>query len=97
MSKRLSVILGDVDEELVEPFVATGTVQHAVLQRWAALQGAGRVNSEAAAIRALMRAGAAALQDEVLEAGYADLVSLYNEKNAQADRRAARERYVNGT
>lgn len=97
MAKRLSVILGDVDEQLVEAFMEAGTAQHAVLQSWVRRHGGRGVNSEAAAIRALMQAGAAALRDEVLDAGYAELADLYTEDEAGAERRAARNRYVERT
>jgi hypothetical protein len=94
MAKRLSVILADVDEVRIEPFMESSTPQHAVLQGWVARHGGGNVNSEAAAIRALMWAGAVALQDEVLDIGYAELATFYADDEARAERRAARDRYV---
>ncbi len=94
MTKRLSLILGETDESVLEPFIRSGTGQHRVLQRWAAEHGVGNVNSEAAAIRALLQAGADALRDEVLDDGYAELAQVYDGTKAGDERRAARDRYV---
>ncbi len=94
MTKRLSLILGEADESVLEPFIRSGTGQHRVLQRWAAEHGVGNVNSEAAAIRALLQAGADALRDDVLDDGYAELAQVYDETEAGDERRAARDRYV---
>lgn len=93
MTKRLSLILGGTDESVLEPFIRSGTGQHRVLQRWAAEHGVGNVNSEAAAIRALLQAGADALRDEVLDDGYAELAQVYD-GTEEDERRAARDRYV---
>jgi len=94
MTKRLSLILGETDESVLEPFIRSGTAQHRVLQRWAAEHGVGNVNSEAAAIRALLQAGADALRDEVLDDGYAELAQVYDGTEAGDERRAARDSYV---
>jgi hypothetical protein len=94
MTKRLSLILGAADESVLEPFTRSGTGQHRVLQRWAAEHGVGTVNSEAAAIRALLQAGADALRDEVLDDGYAELAQVYDGAQEGEERRAARDRYV---
>ena len=94
MAKRLSVILGDSDEQCIERFMDLSSVERAVLQQWVARNGGGRVGSEASVIRALMQAGAAALQDEVLDAAYSDLAVLYDDTAMAAERRAARDRYV---
>ncbi len=94
MTKRLSLILGETDESVLEPFIRSGTGQHRVLQRWAAEHGVGTVHSEAAAIRALLRAGADALRDEVLDDGYAELAQVYDGTEERDERRAARTRYV---
>ncbi len=94
MTKRLSLILGEGDQLTLEPFIRPGTGQHQVLQHWAAEHGVGAVNSEAAAIRALLQAGAEALADEVLDAGYAELAQVYGGAEERDERRTARDRYV---
>lgn len=94
MTKRLSLILGEGDQLTLEPFIRPGTGQHQVLQRWATEHGVGSVNSEAAAIRALLQAGADALRDDVLDAGYAELAQVYEGTEGRDERRAARDRYV---
>jgi len=94
MTKRLSLILGESDQLTLEPFIRPGTGQHRVLQHWASQHGAGSVNSEAAAIRVLLQAGAEALRDEVLDAGYAELAQVYGSAEEREERRTARDRYV---
>lgn len=94
MTKRLSLILGEGDQLRLEPFIRAGTDQNQVLQRWAAEHGVGAVNSEAAAIRALLQAGVEALRDDVLDKGYAELAQVYNGAEDRDERRAARDRYV---
>jgi len=94
MAKRLSLILGESDQLTLEPFIRPGTGQHQVLQHWAAEHGVGAVNSEAAAIRALLAAGAEALADEVLDAGYAALAQVYGAAEEREERCTARDRYV---
>lgn len=94
MTKRLSLILGEGDQLTLEPFIRPGTDQHQVLQRWATEHGVGSVNSEAAAIRALLQAGADALRDDVLDAGYAELAQVYEGTEERDERRTARDRYV---
>ncbi len=93
----MSLILGEGDQLTLEPFIRPGTGQHQVLQHWATEHGVGAVNSEAAAIRALLQAGADALADEVLDAGYAELAQVYGngeEREERGERRTARDRYV---
>ncbi len=94
MTKRLSLILGESDQAVLQPFIRPGTDQHRVLQRWAAEHGVGSVNSEAAAIRALLQAGADALHDDVLEPGYAELAQMYEGIEERDERRSARSNYV---
>jgi hypothetical protein len=94
MTKRLSLILGEGDQRLLEPFIHAGRGQHQVLQRWAAEHGAGPVNSEAAAIRVLLQAGVEALRDDVLDEGYAELAQIYEGAEERDERRTARDRYV---
>ena len=90
----MSLILGEGDHLTLEPFIRPGTSQHQVLQHWAAEHGVGAVNSEAAAIRALLAAGADALADEVLDAGYAELAQVYGRVEERDERRSARDRYM---
>jgi len=78
----------------LDPFIRPGTGHHQALQHWAAEHGVGAVNSEAAAIRALLQAGAEALAEEVLDAGYAELAQVYGGAEERAERRTARDRYV---
>ena len=94
MAKRLSLILGDSDESMLEAFLRAGTEHHRVLQHWAAEHGMGAINSEAAAIRALLRVGADALDDDVLDDGYAKLAEFYGGSEPANERREARDRYV---
>lgn len=94
MSKRVSLILGDVDERVIAPFIQSGTDQYEVLRQWAARHGDMSVRSEAGALRALLQVAVEALRDEVLDAGYAELASTFHGKAERAERRAARERYV---
>lgn len=94
MTKRLSLILGESDQAVLEPFIRPGTSQHQVLQRWAAEHGVGSVNSEAAAIRALLQAGANAFRDDILDAGYAELAQIYGGTEERDERRSARAGYV---
>jgi hypothetical protein len=94
MTKRLSLILGEGDQLQLEPFIQAGTGQHKVLQRWATEHGVGAVNSEAAAIRALLQAGAEALRDDVLDEGYTELAQTYSGAEVRDERRTARDRYV---
>ena len=94
MPKRLSLILGEIDESVLRPFIRSDTDQHRVLEQWAADHGVGTVNSEAAAIRALLRAGAGALSEEMLDAGYAELAQIYSGTVEGDERRVARDRYL---
>lgn len=97
MSKRLSLILGDAEQEQLDPYIHAGTDQHQVLQRWAAEHGVRSVTSEAAAIRVLLRAGQEALRADAVEAGYAELAKTYSGSTESDERRSARERYVKRT
>jgi hypothetical protein len=97
MSKRVSLILGDADEQAIAPFIQSGTGQHEILRLWAARHGDPSVKSEASALRALLQAGVEALRDEVLDAGYADLAAAFSGEVERSERRAARDRYVTRT
>lgn len=50
--------------------------------------------SEAGALRALLRVGAEALYEHVLDVGYGQLASEFNHRSADAERRASRNRYA---
>jgi len=92
--KRLSLILADRDQDELAPFVAAGTEHNAVLQRWAAAHGGEPLRSEAAALRALLRVGVEALQDEVLDAGYRNLAASFHDQEQRDERLAARREYA---
>lgn len=94
MTKRLSLILGQGDQAVLEPYLRPGTSQHEVLQRWASDHAVGSVDSEAGAIRALLQAGANALRDDVLDTGYAELAQVYAGTEERGERRSAREHYI---
>lgn len=97
MSKRVSLILRPVDEAVLAPYLTAGSPSFEVLRRWADERGVGDIKSEAGALRALLQAGVEALRDDVLEAGYAELASEFNGKPENAERKAARDRYVRRT
>jgi len=94
MGKRFSLTLRDVDEAVIAPYLTEGTPASDVLRRWASQHGqvAGDIKSEADALRALLRVGADALQELVLDAGYEQLASEFNQHSADAERRSARYR-----
>ncbi|MEI6623258.1 MAG: hypothetical protein WCP28_15260 [Actinomycetes bacterium] len=97
MTKRLSLILGEGDQQQLAPFIEAGTDQNQVLRRWAAAHGVHSVNSEAAALRVLLQAGVEALLEEVLDVGYAELAQTYGEAEHNDERRNARDRYASRT
>ena len=94
MAKRLSLILGEGDQRVIEPFTRPGTEHNQALRRWAESHGAGPVSSEASALRALLQAGVDSLRDDVLDAGYAELAGAFASGDLQAERRTARDRYA---
>lgn len=94
MSKRVSLILRDSDEAAISPFLTEGSPAAEALRRWASAHGVGDVRSEAASLRALLQAGAAALQEQSVEDGYAQLAVEFNASENDSPRRAARDRYV---
>ncbi|MGH3504632.1 MAG: hypothetical protein ACRDQA_27595 [Nocardioidaceae bacterium] len=94
MSKRLSLTLERADEAAVEPFI------HDTPERGALVGLTGRgngdtLNSEAAVLRALVRIGANAVRERVLEQGYTEMAAEYRqhdaERQALRDRRIARD------
>jgi hypothetical protein len=94
MSKRVSLILKDADEAAIAPYLSEGSASFEVLRQWASQRGESDIKSEASALRALLQAGAEALQERALDAGYAQLAAEFNSEPARAERRAARDRYV---
>ena len=95
MSKRVSLILGDSDEAVIAPYLSQGSPAFEVLRHWTSQRDvADDIKSEAAALRALLRAGAEALQEYVLDVGYAELAEEFNSESANVERRAARDRYT---
>lgn len=94
MAKRLSVIVGDADQQRLECFFRAGTPESEALRAWAAGHDLGRTNSEAGVIRALMRAGADALEERALDTGYAELAVTYDDGHAGEERRRARDQYA---
>jgi hypothetical protein len=97
MSKRVSLILKDADEAVITPYLSEGSASFEVLRQWARRRGEGDIKSEASALRALLQAGAEALHEHVLDAGYAQLAAEFNREPARAERQAARDRYVHRT
>jgi hypothetical protein len=99
MSKRVSLILKDADEAVIAPYLTEGSPSFEVLRQWASQRGEGEsdIKSEAGALRALLQAGAEALREHVLDAGYAHLAAEFNSEPAHAERQAARDRYARRT
>lgn len=93
----MSLILGEQDEQRLAPFIQAGTAQHKGLQRWAKERGLGSVSSEAAIIRALLQAGVDSCGDDLLDEGYAEPAQFYDGATEHAERRVARDRYVDQT
>ncbi|WP_225345681.1 MULTISPECIES: hypothetical protein [Mycobacteriaceae] len=97
MSKRVSLILKDADEAAIAPYLSEGSASFEVLRQWANKHGEKDIKSEAAALRALLQAGAEALREQVLDTGYAQLAEEFNNEPAHTERRAARDRYARRT
>jgi hypothetical protein len=89
MSKRLSLTLERGDEDVVEPFTHDSPERHA-LASLAGNERAESLHSEAAILRALVRVGADAVRDRVLEQGYAEMADEHRQHDEE--RRALRER-----
>jgi hypothetical protein len=96
MSKRLSLSLEWDDETSVAPFIEEGTPERNALVHWAMENGIGpgRLRSEAALYRVLLRAGAESLREQALAEGYAELAASYTSDEDQAEVRAQRQRYA---
>jgi hypothetical protein len=92
-SRRISVTLDGPDQQALEIFTDPSRPEHATLEAWASQHGLNvRDASEAAILRTLVRAGAAALREKALEEGYAKLAAQSLED--QHERRALRDRAV---
>jgi hypothetical protein len=90
-TRRISVTLDVPDQQAIEPFADPSRPEHAVLETWAAQHGLNlRDASDAAVLRALIRAGAEALHEKALEDGYARLAAS-RQKNL-SERRSVRDR-----
>lgn len=93
MAKRLSLTLHDDDERALASFMAEGGQERRALLAWAAQHGMKTASeSEAALLRMLIRAGASAIRENALDAGYAALAEARDE--GDADRRSARRTYL---
>lgn len=98
MSKRVSLILNDSDEAKIGPYLEEGSPSFEVLRRWASEHYvADDIKSAPAALRVLLRAGAEALRERVLDVGYAQLATEFNAEPSNVERRAARDRYARPT
>jgi hypothetical protein len=95
MTKRLSLSLENEDEAMLAHFAVEDSPERRVLISWAALRGMSpdEIRSEAALLRVLLRVGAERLQEQVLDAGYAQLASELD-TTAEAEIDEARRRYV---
>lgn len=94
VSKRVSLILKDADEAAIAPYLDQNSAAFAALRQWATQRGDSDIKSEAGALRALLQAGAEALHEHVLDAGYADLATEFNTETANAERQTARDRHT---
>ena len=94
MSKRVSLILRDADEAMLAPFLNRGSPAFEVLRQWAYHNdyASGDINSDAAVLRILLRVGAVAMHEQILDAGYAQLASEFNSASARFERLAGRVR-----
>ncbi|HEX3588800.1 MAG TPA: hypothetical protein VHV74_04140 [Pseudonocardiaceae bacterium] len=70
-ARRVSVTLDGSDQRAIEAFADPSRPEHATLEAWASRHDLNlRDESDAAVLRALIRAGAEALQEKALEDGY---------------------------
>lgn len=95
MNKRMSVTLDAEDEQALAAFVDPGTIERAALAAWAVDRGIdpGRLGSDAAVIRALLRAGVHSLSERALDLGYAAIAIEANEEDGR-ETHEARRRYL---
>ena len=86
MGKRTSLTLERADEEIVAPFTHDSAEREAL----SALDPGVNLDSEAAVLRALIRVGADAVRDMLLEAGYAQMAEEH--RSHDAERQVLRQR-----
>jgi hypothetical protein len=92
-TRRISVTLDAPDQQAIDAFGDPSRPEHATLEAWARQHGLNvRDDSDAAIVRALVRAGAEALREKALEAGYAKLAATRDED--QHERRDLRDRAI---
>lgn len=90
-ARRVSVTLDGPDQRAIEAFADPARPEHATLEAWASQHDLNlRDDSDAAVLRALIRAGAEALQEKALEDGY-DLLAKSRAED-EPERRSLRAR-----
>jgi len=95
MSKRTTVSLSDHDLKVLEAVSDPTRPEAASLRVIAEELGVEiRDRSESALIRALLAAGAAAVQQRALERGYQELAEIYPEVHDTAEASERRRRYA---
>lgn len=91
--RRVSLTLDGPDQRAIEAFADPSRPEHATLEDWASEHGLSlREASDAAILRALVRAGAEALRMKALDDGYDRLAA--DREASRAERRAVRDRAV---
>lgn len=95
MSRRLSVSLDDEDEETLSRFSSQGSAEQRALTAWAERRDLGRQlaagsGKTASILRLLVRAGVEALEEDVLDAGYAQLASELGSAHEKETKEARR-------
>lgn len=92
-TKRITVTLEGAEQDALSAFADPERTEHAALAAWAQERGLPLKGSEAAIVRALVRAGVEALQEKALELGYTRLAAeLAANEDRQAERKLRRER-----
>lgn len=80
-------------QQVIEVFADPSRPEHAALVAWASQRGLNVMDaSDATIVRMLVRAGAEALRERALDAGYAKLAATRDE--SQRERRALRDGVV---
>jgi DNA-directed RNA polymerase specialized sigma24 family protein len=99
MSRRTSLTLHREDLDTLDEFTAEGSPGLAAVHAWAADHGIDIADSAAEAwmIRILIRAGAEALRERVLEAGYSELAHTFNSDEHSDETRRALAAYAERT
>ena len=94
MSKRVSLTLRDADEAMLAPFLHRSSPAFEVLRQWAHHNhySSGDISSDAAVMRILLRVGAEAMHEQILDAGYAQLASEFSTASTKVERLALRNR-----